>query len=314
MTVMTRPDSGHDTLLTMYATMVRTRMCETAVLRQLATLDHGVGYLPVRDQEAVAAGTIAALEAGDRLVTTKRCLHELIACGVPLREVVGMLLTPRAASFTEPLARAHGVIFSTGTPGAGVPVAAGAALAAKVMGSGRVVITSFGDGATDTGAFHEGANLAAVLQLPLVLLCRNNLHHGSTPVANTTRINHVASRAHGYGIPGQTVDGTDPVKVRRAVAAAVNRARQGGGPSLVECVTYRPGRHRAADGRADALRDEPDAPLPEDPLLRYERWLTATGVDPDTLVRISASAMSEVDQLLAVIRLSTSRRRPGGRR
>ena len=313
MTVMTRPDSGHDTLLTMYATMVRTRMCETAVLHRLATLDHGVGYLPVRGQEAVAAGMVAALEPGDRLVTTKRCLHELIACGLPLREVIGMLLSPQSTSFADPLARAHGVIFTTGAPGAGVPVAAGAALAAKATGSGRVVITSFGDGATDTGAFHEGANLAAVLQLPLVLLCQNNLHRGSTPVTNTTRINHVASRAHGYGMPGQTVDGNDPVKVRRAVASAVNRARHGGGPSLVECVTYRPGKHRAEDGQAEASPEELDPVLPQDPLPRYERWLTATGVDPDALVRISASAMSEVDQVLDVLRMFTGRQRPGGR-
>jgi pyruvate dehydrogenase E1 component alpha subunit len=303
MTVMTPPDSGQDTLLTMYATMVRTRMCETAVLRRLATLDHGVGYLPVRGQEAVAAGTVAALEAGDRLVTTKRCLHELIACGVPLREVVGMVLSPRSASFADPLARAHGVIFTSGAPGAGVPVAAGAALAAKATGSGRVVVTSFGDGATDTGAFHEGATLAAVLRLPLVLLCRNNLHRGGT------RINHVASRAHGYGMPGQTVDGNAPVKVRRAVASAVDRARHGGGPSLVECVTYRPGKHRADDASPEEL----DPVVPRDPLLRYERWLTATGVDPDALVRISASAMSEVDQLLDVLRMFTGRQRPGGR-
>src|SRR4051795_7285435 len=151
MAVLTRPGSDHDTLLTMYGAMVKTRMCETAVVRRLAGQDDG--YRPVRGLEAVAAGTVDALAPGDRLVTTPRCLHELIACGVPLRDVVGMLLAPGNTALVDPLARAHGIVFSATTPGAGIPVAAGAALAAQGTGSGRVVVVSFGADTADTGLF-----------------------------------------------------------------------------------------------------------------------------------------------------------------
>lgn len=314
MTVMTRPGSSQDTLLTMYEAMVKTRMCETAVLQRLATVDHSVEYLPVRGQEAVAAGTVASLEAGDRLVTTKRSLHELIACRIPPRDVVGMLLAPWDTAFVDPLARAHGVIFSTGSPGAGIPVAAGAALSAQVMASGRVVVASFGDGATHTGVFHEGANLAATLQLPLVLLCRSNIANGLSPEHEGMRTTPVASRAQGYGIPGRTVDGSDPVKVRRAVSEAVARARDGGGPTLVECITYRLDGAPTAHREDSAPRGDFVTTLAEDPVPRYERWLTGTGVDACTLVRLSAKAMSEVERSMDVLKLCTGRVHAGNRR
>ncbi|MGW5715233.1 thiamine pyrophosphate-dependent enzyme [Amycolatopsis sp. NPDC003865] len=292
MAVLTRPASSQDTLLAMYTAMVKTRMCETAVLRRLDTAVHPIAYRPVRGQEAVAAGTVAALAPGDRLVTTKRCLHELIACGMPLRDVIGMLLTPWTPAVADPIARAHGVIFSAEAPGAGLPVAAGAALAAKATASGRVTVVSFGDGAVNTGAFHEGANLAAAHRLPLVLLCRNEIFDGATT-------GPIAARAQGYGMTGLTVDGSDPVKVRRAVSEAIARARDGGGPTFVECVTL-----RLTDGHASG----------DDPLHRYEQRLTKIGADAAQLVRISAKAMSEVERLTDVLKLITGQTTPGGRR
>ncbi|WP_163506526.1 thiamine pyrophosphate-dependent dehydrogenase E1 component subunit alpha [Fodinicola acaciae] len=295
MTVLTLLSNHRDTLLSMYAAMVKTRLCEEAVL-SLA----GADYLPVRGQEAVAAGTAAALDEGDRLVTTRRCLHELVACGVPLRDVVRLAAAQWGAAEARASAPAHGVIFSTGTPGAGIPVAAGAALAAKVTGSDRVVVVSFGDGATNTGAFHEAANLAAVQRLPLVLLCQNNLYSRYTPVLETMRINRIAARAQAYGMPGRTVDGNDPVAVREAVGEAVALARAGGGPMLVECVTFRLGGYRAGDGPDYIPPEDLAMAMAEDPVPRYERWLReTTGIDPESLARIASAARREVEEVIS---------------
>lgn len=284
MTVLTLLDN---TLLTMYAAMVRSRICEGAV--------SAADYLPVRGQEAIAAGTAAAMEERDRLVTTRRCLHELVARGMPLPEVVRLFTTPWGALDARATAPAYGVIFSAGTPGAGIPVAAGAALAAKATGSGRVVVASFGDGATNTGAFHEAANLAAVQRLPLVLLCQNNLYSRYTPVMETMRVNRIASRGHAYGMPGRTVDGNDPVAVRDVVSAAVAQARAGDGPTLVECVTFRLGGYRTGDAQDYVPPEDLAMALAEDPVPRYERWLTgAAGFDAGTLGRIVWAAEQEV--------------------
>jgi TPP-dependent pyruvate/acetoin dehydrogenase alpha subunit len=301
-TVLTRPDSRHDTLLSMYTAMMTTRMCEEAILSRVTSRDYAADYLPVRGQEAVAAGTAAALDHSDRLVTTRRCTHELIARGVPLREVVRLLFTPWGAAGARVPAPAHGVLFAAGNPGAGVPVAAGAALAAKATASGRVVVASFGDGATNTGAFHEAANLAAVQRLPLVLLCQNNLYSGRTPVTDTMRVSRVAARAHAYGIPGETVDGNDPVAVREAMSGAVERARTGEGPALVECVTFRLGGQRAGDRLEYIPNEELAMAIAEDPLPRYERWLTANaGIEPERLNRIVSAVKSEVDDSVRVL-------------
>lgn len=309
MTVLTRTGSSHDVLLAMYAAMMTTQLCERAVQRLVAQRNDGVDYLPVRGQEAVAAGTAAAMDHDDRLVTTRRCMHELIARGVPLRDVVRVLLTPWDIADARVPSPEHGVIFSSGLPGAGIPVAAGAALAAKARATGRVVVASFGDGATNTGAFHEGANLAAVQQLPLVLLCQNNLYNGRTPVTDTMRVSRIASRAYAYGIPGQTVDGNDPVAVRQAMSEAVERARLGGGTTLVECVTFRLSGDRAGDGQEYIPNEELAMAIAEDPLPRYERWLTATaGVGAERLGRVVAAAESDVERAVGALEPA-----PGGR-
>ena len=151
-------------------------------------------------------------------------------------------------------------------------------LAARAQKSDRVVAVSFGDGATNTGSFHEGANLAATWQLPLVLVCQNNGYAEMTPTADTMHVEHVADRAAAYNMPGVTVDGNDPVEVYGAFADAVNRARSGGGPTLVECVTYRFFGHFFGDQMAYIPPDELEAAKAADPVPRFADRLVADGV------------------------------------
>ena len=129
-------------------------------------------------------------------------------------------------------------MLSTGIVGAGIPVAVGLALAAREQKSDRVVAVTFGDGATNTGSFHEGANLASTWQLPVILVCQNNGYAEMTPTADTMHVEHIADRAVAYDMPGVAVDGNDPVAVYAGCPTPSNRARPGGGPTL-ECVTFR---------------------------------------------------------------------------
>ena len=150
----------------------------------------------------------------------------------------------------------RGNLGATGIVGGNLPVAVGAALACKLRGQDRVVLCFFGDGAANTGSFHESLNMAAIWDLPVVFLCENNLYGMSVPFSAVSKDPDVAHRAAAYGMPGVIVDGQDPLAVRQAVVAAAQRARQGQGPSLVECKTYRFFGHARSDPRAYRSRDE----------------------------------------------------------
>jgi pyruvate dehydrogenase E1 component alpha subunit len=163
----------------------------------------------------------------------------------------------------------------------GIPVAAGVALGLRRQGQGRVSMTWFGEGAASRGDFHEGVNLAAVLRVPVVFVCNNNQFAYSTPLGRQTRVPDIAVRAAGYGIPGVTVDGTDVVAVYEAVREAVERARSGEGPSLIECKTLRVRGHSEHDDASyvpKALLEEWRA---KDPIGRYERRLRDWGTLDD---------------------------------
>ena len=208
-----------------------------------------MAYYSPRGQEAVAAAMGAALAPTDYLVTTYRGLHDQIAKGVPLPVLLAEMLGRAAGTGKGKGGPMHvvwpdvGLMLTTGVVGSGLPIAAGLAWAAQRGAAGgepgRVTVVCFGDGATNIGAFHEAANLAALWQLPVVLLCQNNGYGEHTAFADHQRIEHVADRAAAYGMPGVTVDGNDPEAVLGALRDATARARAGGGPTLVEAVTYR---------------------------------------------------------------------------
>jgi acetoin:2,6-dichlorophenolindophenol oxidoreductase subunit alpha len=295
-----------DVLEQMFAVMTLIKTCDDRLRKGLSSGEFMTVFWPPRGQEAVAAGIGAAVRPDDRLVTTYRGLHDLIAKGVPLTEILGEMLGRTVGACRGKGGTMHitcpevGVMLSTGIVGAGVPVAVGLALAARRQGSDRVVIVTFGDGATNTGSFHEAANLAATWQLPVVLVCQNNLYAEMTPIGHTMRIGHVADRAAAYAMPGVTVDGNDPVAVLDAMAAAVDRARTGGGPTLVEAVTYRFHGHFFGDPMAYIPPGELDAAVAADPVPRFRARLLADRVAPEQrLAAIEADAVRTVETALA---------------
>jgi len=207
-------------------------------------------------QEAVSVGACAALKNHDYITSTHRGHGHFIAKGGDINRIMAEIWgldegycagrggTQHMADFSI------GHLGSNGITGGQIPIATGAALAIKMQGKEQVVLCFFGDGATNEGVFHESLNMGAVWKLPVVYICENNLYAMSTPVSNAFAIKDIATRATAYGMPGHIVDGMDVVDVKRVVDEAVNRARDGRGPTLVECKTYRFLGHSRSDTRA----------------------------------------------------------------
>jgi TPP-dependent pyruvate/acetoin dehydrogenase alpha subunit len=189
-----------------------------------------------------------------------------------------------------------GHLGSNGITGGQIPVATGAALAIKMRGRDQVVLCFFGDGAANEGVFHESLNMAAVWELPIVYVCENNLYAMSTSVNAAFRTKDIATRATAYGMPGCVVDGMDVIEIERKVREAVDRARQGKGPTLVECKTYRFLGHSRSDARIYRTRQEEDSWKERDPIKLLTERLQKEGVTQDQLKRIENRAMKEVDE------------------
>jgi pyruvate dehydrogenase E1 component alpha subunit len=195
-----------------------------------------------------------------------------------------------------------GVMLSTGIVGAGPPVAVGLAMAAKRQGLDRVTVVSFGDGATNTGSFHEAANMAALWDLPVVFVCQNNLYAEMTPTSDTMKIENVADRAAGYGMPGVKVDGNDPLAVAEALAEAVGKARNGEGPTFIECVTFRFRGHYFGDRNKYMPEGQLEAAKAADPVPRFRRHLVDTGAcTDDELNHIDEGALIAVESALNTV-------------
>jgi len=289
----------------MFEVMTLIKTCDERLRKGLGTGEFMTVFWPPRGQEAIAAGLATCLRTDDRLVTTYRGLHDQLAKGVPIVEILGEMLGRQDGSSRGKGGTMHvacpevGVMLSTGIVGAGIPVAVGLALAARRQGSDRVVVVTFGDGATNTGSFHEAANLAALWQLPVVLVCQNNLYAEMTPIAHTMRVEHISERAAAYAMPGERVDGNDPVAVYGALTAAVDRARSGGGPTLLECVTYRFHGHFFGDPMAYIPSEELEQAIAADPVPRFRALLKESSVvSEDDLAAIEADAVTTVERAL----------------
>jgi len=171
-----------------------------------------------------------------------------------------------------------GILGANAIVGAGIPIAGGAALSAKMRGTDQVAICFLGDGATNTSRFHEGVNLAACWNLPVVYVIENNLYAESTSISEACKLTNLSDRASAYGIPGKTVDGNDVLAVYEAVGEAVARARQGQGPTLIECKTYRHRGHFEGDPQTYKTKEEIEEWLKKDPIPRFKKQLIGMGV------------------------------------
>jgi TPP-dependent pyruvate/acetoin dehydrogenase alpha subunit len=234
-------------------------------------------------QEATSVGSAFALEKGDVLGPLIRNLGSVLVMGYTAREVLTQHLARASSPSGGREGNLHfgrpdrGVVSSISMLGALVPVMAGVALAARMQRRRTVAMTYIGDGATSTGAFHEGINFAAVQRLPLVVIAENNGWAYSTPFRKQTAAKCLADRAAAYGVPGVTVDGNDVVAVFAAARAAVDRARAGEGPTLVEARTYRMKGHAEHDGQSYVPREELEEWRRRDPIERYAERLIAAG-------------------------------------
>jgi pyruvate/2-oxoglutarate/acetoin dehydrogenase E1 component/TPP-dependent pyruvate/acetoin dehydrogenase alpha subunit len=312
---MTRADdaAGVDdaVLMSMFDTMALIVAADDVLRAALSAGEVTLTYYSPRGQEAVAAAMGAALEPGDRLVTTYRGMHDQIAKGVPLRPLLAEMLGRLEGTGKGKGGPMHvawpdsGLMLSTGVVGSGLPIAAGLAWAAtRTAGAGppAVTVASFGDGASNIGAFHEAANLAALWRLPVVFLCQNNGYGEHTAFADHTRVARVSDRAAGYGMPGVSVDGNDPEAVYETLSDAVGRARGGDGPTLVEARTFRLYGHVFGDQMAYIDPADLEAAWRAEPLARFRASLVARGVltEEDADARYAAATAHVTDTLAEV--------------
>jgi TPP-dependent pyruvate/acetoin dehydrogenase alpha subunit len=292
----------------LYALMVLMKAADDRLSKGISTGEFMCVYWPSRGQEAIAAAMGVALRADDQLVTTYRGLHDLIGKGVPLEEIYGEMMgrtvgAGRGKGGTMHIANpAKGVMLSTGIVGAGPPVAVGLAMSAKRKGLDRVTVVSFGDGATNTGSFHEAANMAALWDLPLVFVCQNNLYAEMTPTSDTMKLEHVADRAAGYGMPGVRVDGNDPLAVKSALDEALRRARTGSGPTFIECVTFRFRGHYFGDRMLYIPKDQLAAAMAADPVPKFRNRLAEAAICGEAeLDSIDKEALATVGAALKTV-------------
>lgn len=265
-----------DLLMEMYEKMLKIRKFEEKI-EQL----HKEGILPglkhlYIGEEAIAVGVVSALDKNDLLLSTHRGHGHCIAKGADVRKMMAELFGKRTGYCHGKGGSMHitsveiGMLGANGIVGANIPIAGGAALAAKMRGEKQVVVSFFGDGAMNTGVFHEGINLASLWKVPAVFVCENNLYAISVAQSRSTAISDVFKRADAYGIPGECVNGMDVVSVYKSAKKAVERARKGLGPSLIECRTYRFYGHYIGEGnRERAYRSEEEVKRwrKKDPLL-----------------------------------------------
>jgi pyruvate dehydrogenase E1 component alpha subunit len=261
---------------------------------------HGPAHLGL-GQEAIAVGAGSVLRSDDNSIGTYRGHAHALARGAPpeaiLRELLGRAggICGGKGGSMHITSVEHGYYGSYAIVGAHLPIACGLAWAATIAHSDRVTVCFFGDGAVNIGAFHEAVNLAAVWRLPLVFVCENNQYMEYTPIADMIPVRRpAADRAAAYGLGPLTVDGNDVNEVREVVGAAVEAARRGEGPALIEAGTYRLRGHSVADAGAYRPADEVRAWAAKDPLLRQREVLAAEGVSAGELDDLDAAVAAEI--------------------
>jgi pyruvate dehydrogenase E1 component alpha subunit len=236
-------------------------------------------------QEAVSVGACSALREDDYMISTHRGHGDIIAKGARVDLMMAELFAKKTGYCKGKGGSMHiadldlGILGAIGIVGAGLPIINGAALACQLKGTDQVSLCFFGDGASNTGSFHEALNLASVWNLPVIYVCQNNLYAESTPQWVHQKIRDISMRGGSYGIPGMSVDGNDVLAVYQAVSEAVERVRKKEGPTLIECKTYRWLGHYVGDPSTSyRTKEEVEEWKKRDPIKRYRRNLLDTEV------------------------------------
>ena len=290
-------------LIDMYRVMVRIRTFEERVAKEFAAGNIlGAAHL-YAGEEAVAAGACANLRPDDYIISTHRGHGHLIAKGGKTERMMAELYGKKTGYNKGKGGSMHiadmeiGILGANAIVGAGIPIAGGAALSAQMRGTDQVIICFLGDGATNTGRFHEGVNLAAIWNLPVVYVIENNMYAEATSLSAVCKLVNLSDRAKAYGIPGKTIDGNDILAVYEAVGEAVTRARKGQGPTLVECKTYRQRGHFEGDLQTYKTKGEIEEWMKKDPIPRFRKQLTSMGVlTEDDGDKISQKMKEEIEK------------------
>jgi len=290
-------------MIEFYRKMLRIRRFEDKV-SELFAAGRIPGFVHLYiGEEAVAVGACAALRGDDYITSTHRGHGHCIAKGGDLRYMMAELFGKRAGYCKGKGGSMHiadiglGILGANGIVAAGIPIAVGAGLSAKMRGTDQVALTFFGDGASNRSTFHEGINLAAIWDLPVIFLCENNLYAQTTPAWAETSVENIADRAVAYSLPGVIVDGNDVVAVYDAVAEAARRARKGEGSTLVECKTYRWRGHWEGDPQKYRSQTEVKKWMEKCPIKRFKTHLKEIGILTDQdFIAIEETVRREVDE------------------
>ncbi len=263
---------------------------------------HGTTHLSV-GQEASAVGAIAVLEDKDKITSTHRGHGHCIAKGATVNGMMAELFGRTTGYCKGKGGSMHiadvdkGNLGANGIVGGGFAIAAGAALTSQMKKEGYVVLCFFGDGASNEGSFHEALNLASIWKLPVIFICENNQYGMSGPVKEMINIEDIAGRAASYGIPGKVVDGNDVFDTMNGVSEAVERARNGEGPSIIEAKTYRSKGHSKSDAKKYRTREEEKEWLLRDPIKLMAEVMIEEGIfTQQEADQIKADAKKEVEE------------------
>jgi TPP-dependent pyruvate/acetoin dehydrogenase alpha subunit len=293
---------GPELLKAMYETTATIRQFEQRAIEQYR-LGNIRGYLhPYLGQEAIAVGSIAAIGPDDYIVSTHRGHGHAIAKGHDPKRMMAELFGKETGycrgrgGSMHVASRSIRNLGANGVVAGGLGIGTGAALAIKQRGGSEVVVAFCSDGSSANGMWHESLNLAAIWDLPVIFVLENNQYAVSTPIRDSARVEHLSSRAAGYGMPGITVDGNDAAVVFGAMLEPVRRARAGEGPSLVECMTYRHGGHHVNDPGLYLPPEELARWKARDPLIVLRERLARAGVPEAEVDALDAIAEARIEE------------------
>jgi pyruvate dehydrogenase E1 component alpha subunit len=298
-----KPDAA--TLLEIYKKAALIKQNDERVIKQMMAGKLVMPYYSPRGQEIIPSALSVSLTDDDYICTIYRGIHDMLAKGFPLdalwAELAGRV-TGTCKGKGGPMhltCPEKGMMVTTGIVGSSMPIATGLAWAAKLDGKNRVSVANFGDGAANIGAFHESMNMAAVWKLPVIFLCQNNLYAEHTSIAYSRVVEKISERAAGYGMPGVTVNGNDPDEMYGAAKVAIDRARAGEGPTLIEAMTFRFNGHLLGESGGYMDKDLYADAQTKDPMPILRARLIAQGIaSEDELKAIEADIDARIDAAL----------------
>jgi len=296
------------TVLDMLYYMKLTRELESRIERKLYRQGKIVGGVYVgRGQEAIAVGSCIDTRLDDIVCPSHRDMGAYLIRGMSLRTILAQYMARKTGATRGKDGNMHmgdlskGLIAFVSMLGDNVPVATGIGLSFKMRGQDRAALCFFGDGATSRGDWHEGINMASVFKVPVVFICNNNQYAYSTPLERQMAVENVADRAEAYGMPGEIVDGNDILAVWDAATRAIRRARSGGGPTLIECKTFRMTGHSAHDDAGYVPPELFEFWEERDPISRFERFLTQRGfIDKSGIGELQHRINHEIDEAIQI--------------